>query len=194
MNAGLRATPRMTADEFLVWAEQQDDDYEFVDGRIVAMSRDRKGHNVTKGFVFSALAAAIGRAKLPCTPYSNGIGIKTPADVVRRPDASVECGEAFDPDGLFLANPVVVVDVELPPCERGGASTKFTDYFSILSIAHYLIVFPDKRLVIHHARSGQSADGPTVLSAIRRAGELRLDPPGLVLQVQELFPPEPPPA
>ena len=30
----------MTPDEFLRWAEQQDEDYEFVDGRLVAMGRD----------------------------------------------------------------------------------------------------------------------------------------------------------
>ena len=184
----------MTADEFLVWAEQQDDDFEFVSGRIVAMSRDRKGHNVTKRAAVRALEDAIRRAKLPCTPYSDGIGVKTPADVVRRPDASVECGEAFDPDGLFLENPVIVVEVVSPSSEREDTGTKFADYFSIPSIAHYLIVFPDRRLVIHHARSGKSADGPTVLSAIREAGDLRLDPPGLVLAVEDLFPPELPAA
>jgi len=182
-----RPTATMSADEFLVWAETQDDDYELVDGRAVAMSRDRKGHNVTKGFVFSALAAAIKRDKHPCTPYSDGIGVKTPADAVRRPDASVECGEPFDPAGLFLAKPVIVVEVVSPSSERDDTIAKFADYFSIPSIAHYLIVLPDRRMVIHHARSGASADGPTVLSAIRQTGELRLDPPGLVLAVEELF-------
>jgi Uma2 family endonuclease len=193
MSGTTKSKLRMSADEFLVWAELQSDDYEFVDGRAVAMSRDRKGHNVTKRAAVRALEDAIRRSNGPCVPYSDGIGVKTPAGVVRRPDASVECGEPFDPDGLFLAKPVIVVEVVSASSERDDTGAKFTDYFSIASIAHYLIVMPEKRLVIHHARSGASADGPTVLSAIRQTGELRLYPPGLSLSVEDLFPPELPP-
>jgi len=52
------------------------------------------------------------------------------------------------------------------------------------SIEHYLVVDPDKRLVIHHAR-GQA---DVVATRILSEGGLRLDPPGFELEVAELFP------
>lgn len=180
----------MTVAEFLEWSGDQPDDYELVDGEVVAMSKDRKGHNRTKARAFRALDDAVARAKLSCTTYTDGVAVVTPGNVVRRPDASVECDREFDSDGLVLDNPVIVVEVVSKSSERDDFESKFTDYFSIPSIVHYLIVLPDKRMVLHHQRSGQGVDGPTVLSAIRQSGELRLDPPGLVLTVEELFAPE----
>jgi hypothetical protein len=53
----------------------------------------------------------------------------------------------------------------------------------VASIQHYLIVDPDKRLVIHHAR----ADGGVVNTRIATDGAIVLDPPGLVLPVAALF-------
>jgi Uma2 family endonuclease len=181
-----RDRPTMTPQEFLVWAEQQDEDYEFVNGEVVAMSRDRAGHNVTKRAAVRALEDAIRRAGLRCTPYSDGIAVETPSGVVRRPDASVDC-TPFDPDRLVLDAPVIVVEVISPSSERQDTETKLADYFSIPSVAHYLIVLTDRRLVLHHARGRD--DGP-ILTSIRSGGELTLDPPGIVVPVADFFPVE----
>jgi Uma2 family endonuclease len=179
-----RKSPAMTPDEFLVWAEQQDEDYEFVDGEVVAMSRDRAGHNVTKRAVVRALEDAIRRAGLGCTPYTDGIAVQTPTGVTRRPDAVVDCSP-FDPDRLALPAPVIVVEVVSPSSERQDTEIKLADYFSIPSIAHYLIVLTDRRIVVHHART---RDDGQILTSIRNGGDLNLDPPGLVVPVAELFP------
>ena len=179
---------KMSADEFLLWSLTQEGDYEFANGEIVAMSRDRKGHNVAKGLAFASLASAIRRAGLPYTPYTDGVAIKIPAGAIRRPDAAVDCGETFDPDGLELANPIILVEVVSASSEHTDTSTKLAEYFSIPSVAHYLIVMPLSRMVIHHARNADPA-GP-ILTTLRRDGELRHDPPGLVLAVEDLFPPQ----
>ncbi len=185
-----RPKSTMTPEEFLLWAEQQDEDYEFVDGRLIAMGRDRAGHNVTKRAAVRALEDAIRRAGLSCTPYSDGIAVRTSTGVIRRPDASVDCSP-FDPDSLVLDQPVVVVEVVSRSSERTDTIRKLADYFSIPSIVHYLIVMPEDRIVIHHQRDAAVASGGnSVLTAIRKSGELRLEPPGLVLQVEELFPVE----
>jgi hypothetical protein len=47
-----------------------------------------------------------------------------------------------------------------------------------------VIVDPDKRLVIHHAR----AQADVVATRTIGSDELRLDPPGIALVVAELFP------
>ncbi len=185
----VRPKSTMTTDEFLLWAEQQEDDYELVDGRLVAMGRDRAGHNVTKRAVVRALEDAIRRGGLTCVPYSDGIAVKTPT---RGCTATRRLGRLHH----FQARPAGFEGSgyrhrgQLEFSEKDDTGAKFTDYFSIASIAHYLIVFPEKRLVIHHARSGATPEGPTAITSIRRSGELHLDPPGLVLQVEELFPVE----
>jgi hypothetical protein len=50
-------------------------------------------------------------------------------------------------------------------------------------VAHYLIVDPDKRIVIHHARG----TGDVVATRIVSEGTLRLAPPGLEIAAGELF-------
>jgi Uma2 family endonuclease len=69
----------------------------------------------------------------------------------------------------------------------GNAVTDLRDklqgYFRVASIAHYLIVDPDKRIVIHHARG----TGDAVSTRIVSDGALRLVPPGIEIGVGELF-------
>src|SRR5271170_7245808 len=60
------ATPRMTVDEFLVWAEGQDGRWELQDGAPVSMSPERVAHTETKGEAYSALKNAIALARAPC--------------------------------------------------------------------------------------------------------------------------------
>ena len=57
-------------------------------------------------------------------------------------------------------------------------------------MAHYLILEPVKRVVIHH---GRSAEGQ-ILTRIATEGTLDLTPPGLTLPVADLFADLPPPA
>ena len=63
---------------------------------------------------------------------------------------------------------------------------KLAGYFSLPSVAHYLILDPEHRTLIHHRRG----EGEVIETRILTAGPLRLDPPGLELTVGELFPSE----
>ena len=51
-------------------------------------------------------------------------------------------------------------------------------YFSLPSVEHYLIVDPDRRVVIHHKRGTDAIE-----TRILREGLLRLEPPGLEVEV-----------
>jgi Uma2 family endonuclease len=65
---------------------------------------------------------------------------------------------------------------------------KLQGYFRVPSIHHYLIVDPDKRLVIHQARARDEA----VSTRIIKDGDIRLDPPGLTVPVDDFFEPAAP--
>ena len=62
---------------------------------------------------------------------------------------------------------------------------KLAGYFSLPSVAHYLILDADNRMAIHHKRGL----GDVIETRILKEGRLRLDPPGLEIPVQDLFAP-----
>ena len=83
------------------------------------------------------------------------------------------------------ANPVIVVEVLSPSARHIDLSAKLADYFRLPSIAHYLIVDPERPRVLHHARSS----GETILTRIVTQGSIRLDPPGITLAMTDIYPP-----
>lgn len=56
-------------------------------------------------------------------------------------------------------------------------------YVRVPSVTHYLVVDPDRRVVIHHRRG----PGELIETRIASSGGLDLDPPGLTLAVADLF-------
>ena len=130
-----------------------------------------------------ALDSAIAQSGVPCRFVLDSAAVRVDAKNLFQPDALVYCGEPVSPDALEIPNPVIVVEV----LSTGNAMTdlrdKFLGYFRVPSIQHYLIVDPDKKLVIHDARG----EGDAISTRIARNGVLRLDSPGIELMVAELF-------
>jgi Uma2 family endonuclease len=174
----------MSVDDFVAWAERQPDRWELLDGLPVAMSPERVVHGDVKYRVARALDGAIGHAKVPCRFVLDSAAVRIDARSLYQPDALVYRGEPVSGDALEIPNPIVVVEVLSPSNAATDLRDKLQGYFRVPSIQHYLIVDPDKHLVIHHAR-GQ---GDLVATRIVSDGTLRLDPPGIELRVAELFP------
>ena len=180
------ARARMTADEFVPWAMAQPEGcrYELVAGQVVAMAPERAGHNEGKGNVYIALRQAIRAAGLPCRAYTDGMAVRIDADTIYEPDALVRCGERLGPNVVEVVDPVILVEVISPSTHKVDTTQKLGDYFRIPSVRHYLIVNTSRRTVVHHERV---ADG-SVQTRIVTGGVLELQPPGLTLEVAELFP------
>jgi Uma2 family endonuclease len=176
---------RMNVEEFLAWSARQPDQdhYELVDGEIVAMTRDTIQHNRAKGAAYRALWDAVRAAGLPCEVFIDGIAITVNENTVRIPDVIVECGVEPRPAAMVADSPLVVVEVVSRSSERDDVDTKFMDYFSVAGIRHYLILFPERRAVVHHQRSEQGK----IESAIVNEGEIVLDPPGISVSVAALL-------
>jgi Uma2 family endonuclease len=177
---------RMKFGEFLAWSERQPDDrYELVVGEIVAMTRDTVRHNRTKFAAARALEDAVRAAGLPCVVLIDGVGVAINDDTLRIPDVLVQCGSEPDPDALIVKSPLIVVEVVSPSSERDDTEAKLVDYFSVASIRHYLIVFSEKRVAVHHRRN----DSGDITTRIAHDGELALNPPGLTVPVIALLAP-----
>ena len=172
----------MTVDEFLAWVMEQPGRYELEDGHVVAMAPERLGHVRAKTAAFDALRAAVARARLPCEALPDGAAVRIDAKTLYEPDAMVFCGAAPARDALAIVAPVVVVEVLSPSTGRRDSHEKLVGYFMVPSIQHYLIVHPDCRILVHHARRSDE-----IATRILHGGPLRLDPPGLDLTIEDLF-------
>ena len=175
---------KMTIDEFLTWSAGQPGRWELFDGVPVAMSPERVIHGDVKYRVRRALDAAIEKAGVPCRFVLDSAAVRIDAHRSYQPDVLIYCGEPLPGDALEVPNPIVVVEVLSPSNALQDLRDKLQGYFRVPSIKHYLIVDPDKRLIIHHARG----DGDVIATRIVSDGALSLDPPGMSLLAADLFP------
>jgi Uma2 family endonuclease len=171
----------MTVEEFLPWAEGKEGRWELHDGVPVMMSSadpammapERAVHARTKFRAAKTLDGAVARAGLTCEVFTDGMAIRVDARTTYEPDASVACGLPVPADAVEIDNPVI---------DHGR---KLSGYFSIPSVQHYLILDPERRVIIHHKRGASDAIETRVLTD----GVARLDPPGFEVAVEALFPP-----
>jgi Uma2 family endonuclease len=176
---------RLTVPEFFDWWDRQrgEERYELVDGEVVAMGRDRVSHNRAKTRAFAALSSAIAAAGIDCEAFVDGVGVTRNIRNFRLPDVVVNCGDV-QPEASVVPNPVVVVEVVSPTSEDRDVHIKLAEYFEIPSVAHYLIVYPERKLVIHHRRVG---DTQRIEASFVTGGGIELSPPGIRVHVKELL-------
>jgi Uma2 family endonuclease len=124
---------------------------------------------------------------LPCLVLIDGVGVAINDKTLRIPDVLVQCEAEPDPDALIVESPVIVVEVVSPSSERDDTEAKLVDYFEVASIRHYLIVFSEKRVVVHHHRRNEGE----IATRIAHDGDIVLNPPGLVVAVAALLGPPP---
>jgi Uma2 family endonuclease len=178
---------RMTVKEFLPWARQQPERWELFDGVPLAMSPERVIHGDTKYRAARAFDDAIEKARVPCRFVLDSAAVRIDARNSYQPDLLVYCGEPIAADAVEVPNPVVVVEVLSPGNAITDLRDKLQGYFRLPSIAHYPVIDPDKRLVIHHTRGHSNV----VSTRIVTSGQIVLDPPGLLLTVADFFGPAP---
>ncbi len=175
---------RMEAETFIAWAmEQPQGRFELEGGEVVAMAPERAGHARVKLSAVNALAAGLKAKALPCEAMIDGMAVRIDERTVYEPDALVRCGPRLPGDTVRVLDPVVIVEVLSPSTRAHDAGAKLADYFRMPSVRHYLLADIKTRTVIHHER----ADDGSIATRIARDGAVRLDPPGIMLDVAELF-------
>lgn len=183
MNIALRSA--MTVADYLAWAEAHGEvkRVELINGRVVAQSSESVGHNRTKGALLNALHRALAKTDLVGEAFTNGLAVPIDAYTAYDPDATVRCGKPLAANEMTVSDPIIVVEVTSPSTGHTDTSAKLIGYFKLASVAHYLVIDPDARTVMHHIRG---ADGAVAARALDQ-GTLTLDPPGLTVVVADLF-------
>jgi Uma2 family endonuclease len=173
----------MNVNEYLAWAQSHPGRYELLAGKVVARSPEGAGHAAIKFAVQSALLAGIRARRLPCHMLPDGMTVRVDETTAYEPDALVYCGAKLSPSDIEVPAPIIVVEVLSPSTRRIDASAKLVGYFRVPSVVHYIIVDPDKPLVVHHARG----TGDMILTHIVTQGAIELDPPGLAVALADIY-------
>jgi len=168
---------------FLAWVKANPGRYELHNGEIFAMSPARVRHGVKKFAIQRALLDGVRHAGLPCHVMPDGIAVQVSDKKWYEPDALVYCGPEAPGDDIKIDNPIIVVEVISPSTAGLDAMHKLIGYFDVASVEHYIIVHPVSQRILHHKRQ---ADG-TLLTTIMSGGVLRLDPPGLSVDLTEIL-------
>jgi Uma2 family endonuclease len=174
----------MTREEFLAWTDQQPSGrFERVDGIVVAMAPERASHNLRKGAARDALRRAVSAAGLTtCQVFGDGMTVQV-EDSDFEPDAVLRCGPRLAGDSTKVSDPLVLVEVLSPDSGTRDRATKFHAYFRLPPVGHYLIVWPEEPRIVRHSRMPNDQ----VATQIFVSGEIRLDPPGITVTVEEFY-------
>ena len=182
MSVARSAPAFISREEYRRWYDAQPRGrFERHDGEIVAMAAERAGHARMKLAIVNALARAVAHAGLRCQALPDGVTVET-GESAFEPDALVNCGEPMGDDDIAAPNPVVVVEVLSPGTAAIDTGAKLAGYFRVPSVQHYLVVHPTKRNVVHYRR-----EGDRIAAMPLAAGPVELDPPGISLDLDELY-------
>ncbi len=182
MNSVAKIEQRMSREAYRAWAlEQHNGRFERRQGIVCAIAPERSVHGKRKARIWSALDQAIGAAGLGCFAYPDGMTVEVD-DSDYEPDAVVRCGRDLPDDALVVPDPMIIVEVLSPSTGEFDQTTKLTDYFTLPSVHHYLIVSPDEPRIIHHRRGESGIENETVSS-----GPIRLDPPGITIVLDDIY-------
>lgn len=177
------AQKSMTVEEFLVWAETRPEKHwELFDGAPQMQQSQTWGHQEAVMALYRLFYAAIRDANLPLFVGTQGIAVKAGPHTAFEPDVVVFSGRMAKADSV-VPEPVIVAEVLSPSTARKDLTVKFAGYFNVPSIEHYLIADWEEQEIIHHRREGRGLAKPVIL----REGRLALDPPGLALDIAEIF-------
>ena len=186
MSAAIEPAARMGREAYRAWANRQDRGrFERVHGVVVAMAPERANHNLAKGNVRDALRRAVRQARLPCQVFTDGMTLEV-EDSDHEPDCVVRCGgERLPGDAIAVPDPLIVVEVLSLGTSAMDRAWKREEYFRLPSVRHTLIIWADRPRVAHHRR----ADGGSIDTVILTAGLIRLDPPGIEIQMEDIYAP-----
>ena len=142
---------QMTAEEFELWHQTQDERYEFVDGfpqlkfaswdGTKMMTDASNGHNMIVSNVHAACAT--GLRDKSCRAYAADGKVRIPKGNIRYPDVSIDCGP-FDRKASHLANPVAVIEVLSKGTYWLDQNRKLFEYQSVPSIQQILLLSQDE--------------------------------------------------
>jgi Uma2 family endonuclease len=172
----------MTREEFLDWAEAQDQRYEFDGFQPVAMTGGTRNHSHIAGNIYFALRSRLQGSG--CVPFGPDAGVATLGSAVRYPDALVTCTKGPGTDRV-LPGVVVVFEVLSPTSGRTDRIEKLREYLAVPSILRYVILEHTSVGLTDHVRL--KGDDPWIATALTEGDILRMPEIGIEIPIAEFY-------
>ena len=137
-----------TVDDFLDWADGQEEHFEFFDGGIRMMTSPSVAHERVARNILIALGNALRGG--PCEPFGGSMSVEV-GNNAPKPDVTVTCTPE---SGNRLRHPVVIVEVLSPSTADADRGRKWTLYRTLPSLRHYLLLEQDRVAADLYTREG----------------------------------------
>lgn len=177
---------RMSADEFFAWQGRQERLYELVDGLPVLPLKMMTGASQAHDRAVVNIIVALHRQLRggPCRPTTDDLAVRIPAGNVRRPDITIECGQAGRRE-MAVSDPRVVIEVLSPSTMSFDRFKKVLEYQTIPSLTHILLVDTEVPRIDVLTRTGNE----TWTSARHEGLDAKIDLPTInaALDLAEVF-------
>jgi Uma2 family endonuclease len=190
MNAPL-LTYRMTCEQFLEWTDARvaalpydEPKWELFDGIPEMQEHEMWRHARAKYRLTQIIEAAIERANIPFEIGLDGLGVRVGPRSSYQPEAVIFPKGLIGESDRYAPQPIIVIEVLSPSTRSKDLTIKAAGYAQVPTIEHYLVIDPETRELLHYRRNGGAlvpAEKP------QKDGGLRLDPPGLDLDVGSLL-------
>lgn len=171
-----------TADDFLAWNEGREGRREFVDGRVFEMMTGvSKNHNRVATNLLVRLGTLLDRTRYDLGTADYAVRTR---NGVRYPDLYVE-EKTSDGRSLASEKPILVVEILSPSSLAVDFGPKVTEYGSIPTLRHYLVLSQDEPRAWIWNRGDDGFQGPDLV--VGREAHVALGAFDLSLALAELY-------
>ena len=184
-------TYRMTCEQFLEWTDARvaalpydEPKWELFDGVPEMQEHETWRHARAKYRLTRHIEDIIEQSGLPIEVSVDGLGVRIGPRESYQPEVVVFPKSLIGETDRYAPEPVIVVEVLSHSTRSKDLKVKTEGYARVPSIQHYLVADPERREVLHFRRSGDLLVPATTAQA---TGTLRLEPPGLGLEVARMF-------
>lgn len=171
-----------TDEQFLAWAETQDERYEFDGTRPVGMTGGTINHAIIMRNLHRSLDTRLRGSR--CMPLGLDAGLATIGGKIRYPDALITCSKQVGTAKTILGA-VTVFEIVSPGGAATDRITKVREYAAVPSILRYVIVESTSRGVLDLSRA--AGESQWRATALTDADNLSLPEVGIEIPVAELY-------
>ncbi|MEQ8995523.1 MAG: Uma2 family endonuclease [Coleofasciculus sp. B1-GNL1-01] len=134
---------RITPQEYLEWEEQQAIKYEYINGKVLAMTGGTLSHNSIAVNLTSALKNHLRGKGCKVFMADAKVGVSRQGPF-HYPDVMVSCDPRDQRARKIIYHPCLLVEVLSPGTEAFDRGKKFRHYRRIDSLKEYVLIEPDK--------------------------------------------------
>jgi Uma2 family endonuclease len=172
-----------TIDEYLELESQAEIRHEYIDGEILEMAGGTTNHNLVTGNIYIALRLALKGKNYPVFIENVRLWIAQ-HKMFTYPDVMViaQNPEYHGENKTTVTNPIIIIEVLSNSTRDYDLGRKFEYYRSLNCLQEYILIDPEKPLVMSYNRNNNQQWSLTILENINDQLELNSVPIEIVLQ------------